>query len=63
MAFIAREKAGCIQRARCCAQHGVGLPAMMHLVLEQVEQQSVHPLVLNVGAAVYGNRARQPGPV
>src|SRR5882757_7928527 len=34
------------------AQHSVRLPAMMSLVLEQMQQQPVHPLVLNMIAAV-----------
>src|SRR5882757_7566014 len=33
-------------------QHRVRLAAMMNLVLEQMKQQPVHPLVLNVIAAV-----------
>src|SRR6476660_1415748 len=32
---------------------------MMHLVLEQVQEQAVHPLLLDVGATMHGNDALQ----
>ena len=32
---------------------------MMHLVLEQVQEQPVHPLLLDMGAAMHGNDALQ----
>src|SRR6187551_859193 len=36
---------------------------MMHLVLEQMQQQSVHPLALDGGAAMHGDDAPQAGAV
>ena len=36
---------------------------MMHLVLEQMQQQAVHPLALDGGAAMHGDDALQSGVV
>ena len=36
---------------------------MVHLVLEEVQQQTVHPLVLDGGAAMHGDDALQVGAV
>src|SRR5215212_2998780 len=53
-----REKLIQLGRAyRRAAQHGVGLAAMMHLVLEQMQEQAVHPLALDGGAAMHGDDA------
>jgi hypothetical protein len=36
---------------------------MMHLMLEQMQQQTVHPLALDGGAAMHGDDALQAGGV
>ncbi len=41
----------------------MGLAAMVHLVLEQVQQQAVHPFALDGGAAMHGDDALQSGAV
>ena len=41
----------------------MGLAAMMHLVLEQVEEQAVHPLALDGSVAMHGDDALQSGAV
>src|SRR5215212_9958843 len=56
--FANGEKLIQLRRAhRRAAQHGVGLAAMMHLMLEQMQQQPVHPLALDGGAAMHGHDA------
>jgi len=41
------------------AQHGMGLPAMVDLVLEEVEQQTLHSLVLDTIAPMHRDGALQ----
>src|SRR5437899_5038479 len=59
-----REKLVELGRARRRpAEHRVGLAAMMHLMLEQMQEQAVHPLALDGGAAMHGDDALQSGAV
>ena len=39
----------------------MGLPAVMDVVLEQMQQQAIHPLALDGAAAMHGNDALQSG--
>ena len=62
--FAGGEKLVELRRAhRRAAEHGVGLATVVNVVLEQMQQQTVHPFALDGGAAMHGDDALQSGAV
>jgi hypothetical protein len=41
----------------CAIQHGVCLPPVMNLMLKQMQQKPVHPLMLSTRATMHLNNA------